>query len=90
MNDTVDREEDAIIAANAPMDVSNYEAVQGPFRTSKDIGEIAQAFCKAQAKFEGARKDSSNPAYHSKYADLSSVVEAALPALNAEGIAVLA
>ena len=89
MSDLVDREEDAIVAANAPMDVSELEAVQGPFRTSREIGEIAAAFCKAQAKFEGARKDSSNPAYHSKYADLSSIVEAALPALNAHDIAVL-
>lgn len=38
--------------------------------------ELASALSKAQAKITGAVKDSSNPFFKSKYADLSSVMDA--------------
>ena len=49
---------------------------------------IYAALAAAQAAMGPALKDSINPAFKSKYADLSSVVDACLPALNANGIAV--
>lgn len=43
---------------------------------SAQINELAAALSKAQAKIEGAVKDSTNPFFKSKYADLQSVVDA--------------
>lgn len=40
------------------------------------ISNLAAALVKAQTKIEGATKDKTNPHFKSKYADLSSVVEA--------------
>lgn len=55
-------------------------------RTSDQINEISEALAKAQAKFGAAIKGSQNPAFRSKYADLSSIIEATLEHLNSEGI----
>ena len=43
------------------------------------ITKLASALVKAQAKMDGALKDSANPFFKSKYADLSSVVSAIKP-----------
>lgn len=43
---------------------------------SDSIKELATALSKAQGQIKGALKDSANPFFKSKYADLSSVVEA--------------
>lgn len=50
---------------------------------------IAKALIEAQKEMGNAIKDSSNPFFKSKYADLNSVREACMPALNKHGIAVL-
>jgi hypothetical protein len=55
-------------------------------RTSDQINEISEAMAKAQGKFGAAIKNSQNPAFHSKYADLSAVIDATLEHLNAEGV----
>lgn len=47
---------------------------------------IASALVKAQKAFAPALKTSTNPAYKSKYADLSACVEAVIDALNENGI----
>lgn len=52
-------------------------------------GSIAAALAAAQAQMGKALKSANNPHFKSKYADLSSVVDACLPALNANGIAVV-
>ena len=49
---------------------------------------IFHALAAAQAQMGKAVKDSTNPAFRSKYADLASVMDACLPALNANGVAV--
>lgn len=49
---------------------------------------IFHALASAQAQMGKAIKDATNPAFRSKYADLASVMDACLPALNANGIAV--
>lgn len=50
---------------------------------------IAKAFIEAQKEMVNAIKDSNNPYYKSKYADLNSVREACIPSLNKFNIAVL-
>lgn len=56
---------------------------------SESIAKIAAALVKAQKNMGAAAKDSKNPYFKSSYADLSAVIDAAVPVLNAEGIAVL-
>jgi hypothetical protein len=51
--------------------------------------KIAAALIKAQMEMGNAIKDSSNPFFKSKYADLNAVREACMPALNKHGIVVL-
>ena len=50
---------------------------------------LAGALAKAQAEMGKALKQNTNPAFRSKYADLGSVMDACLPALNRHGIAVV-
>ena len=56
---------------------------------SDTIAELTKALVKAQKAVKGAAKSSLNPHFKSKYADLSEVMDACLPALNANGLAVL-
>jgi len=53
------------------------------------MNHIAAAFVKAQKEFGPALKTKSNPHLRSKYADLSSCVEAVIDALNNNGIALM-
>ena len=50
---------------------------------------IVEALIAAQTSMGKAVKNSVNPAFKSKYADLASVIDACLEALNANGIALL-
>ncbi len=50
---------------------------------------FAKAFVAAQMATEAVKKAATNPAFKSKYADLSEVVEAVVPALNKAGIGVM-
>lgn len=54
--------------------------------TSESIKSIAPALHKAQSEMKSALKDSTNPHFRSKYADLSSVVEAVKSALHKNGL----
>ena len=58
-------------------------------RRSESIAKIAEALAKAQGAIKGASKDSRNPHFGNKYADLSSVWDACREALTANGIAVV-
>lgn len=51
--------------------------------------EVAAAFVNAQSKFAPLIRNAENPHRNSKYADLSSCVEAVIGALNESGIAVI-
>lgn len=51
--------------------------------------QIATALVKAQMEMGNAIKDSSNPFFKSKYADLNAIREACMPSLNKHGIVVL-
>lgn len=57
--------------------------------TSTEISEFAAAFCAAQAVMGVALKDSNNPHFKSKYADLTSVWAAAASALKEHGLSVM-
>lgn len=53
-----------------------------------ETDKIAAALCELQSVLEGAKKDSTNPYFKSKYADLEAVWEAARPHLKACGLSV--
>lgn len=57
--------------------------------TSDQIHEIAAALSKAQGEMGGALKDSQNPFFKSKYADLSSVWEACRGPLAKHGLSIV-
>lgn len=56
--------------------------------TSADTAKLDEALAKAQGEIEAASKDRNNPAFKSRYADITSVWEAARPALAKYGISV--
>lgn len=56
---------------------------------SESLKSLAAALVKAQKKMGAAVKDSKNPFFKSMFADLNSVIEASVPVLNDEDIAVL-
>ena len=56
---------------------------------SESIKEIATALAKAQSVLVGAVKDSINPHFRNKYADLASCWDACRKALTSNGIAVV-
>lgn len=56
---------------------------------SENIADLATALAKAQAVVEGAKKDSNNPHFKSKYADLASVWSACREALTDNGLSVI-
>lgn len=55
---------------------------------SQEINELAGALSKAQGQIHGAKKDSDNPFFKSKYADLESVWEAIRDPLTQNGLSV--
>lgn len=56
------------------------------FTTSETTGKLDAALAKAQASVQAALKDKVNPAFRSKYADLSAVWEACREALTDNGV----
>lgn len=56
---------------------------------SEAINELAAALAKAQGQITGALKDSANPYFKSKYADLASCWDACRKPLSDNGLAVL-
>lgn len=56
---------------------------------SEQINELALALCKAQASITGALKDSANPFFKSKYADLASCWDACRKQLTDNGLSVM-
>jgi len=56
---------------------------------STEIGALAAALAKAQHTMKGAAKDSTNPHFKSKYADLASVWDAAREALTVNGLSIV-
>lgn len=55
---------------------------------SESIKELSAALARAQSQIKGASKDSANPYFKSRYADLASVWDACRDALTKHGLAV--
>lgn len=60
-----------------------------PIDGPRAYGSLGLALAAAQAEMGRAKKTAKNPHFKSKYADLDAVCDAALPALNRHGIAVV-
>jgi len=58
-------------------------------KTSEHLEVLAKALAKAQSEMGGAVKDSANPFFKSKYADLTSVWRACKDALHSNGFSVV-
>jgi len=56
---------------------------------SESINELAAALAQAQAAMAHAKKDSENPHFRSRYADLAAIWDACRAALTAHGLAVV-
>jgi hypothetical protein len=56
---------------------------------SETISELAKALAKAQGEIEDATKDSVNPAFRSKYADIASIRAVIRGPLSSNGLAVV-
>jgi len=56
---------------------------------SESINELGQALAAAQAAIVPARKDSENPHFRSRYADLAAIWDACRAALSGNGLAVM-
>ncbi len=63
----------------------NYQP-EKTMNKSESIAALAAALSKAQGEMKGAKKDSANPFFKSKYADLASVVEAIREPLTKNGL----
>jgi hypothetical protein len=57
--------------------------------SSRTIGKLAEALSKAQGAMSGALKDSTNPFFKSRYADLESVWSACRKPLSDNGLAII-
>jgi hypothetical protein len=55
---------------------------------SQTIGALVAALAKARASFKPVIKDAANPFFKSKYADLAGILDAVVPALSSNGLAV--
>lgn len=58
-------------------------------RTSPTIAALAKALSAAQGEMKNPPKDSVNPHFKSKYADLATVRDTVIPALSKNGLAVI-
>lgn len=55
---------------------------------SGEIANLVKALAKAQGQFKPIKRESENPFFKSKYADLGTIIEATKDALSANGLAV--
>ena len=55
---------------------------------SETLKELATALSAAQAEFSAVPKESANPFFKSKYADLATVVQVATPVLTKHGLSI--
>ena len=56
---------------------------------SESMSKIAPAICAAQAELQSAPRESSNPFFNSKYADLATCMETLRPVLSKNGLAIV-
>jgi hemoglobin-like flavoprotein len=58
-------------------------------KRSQTIGKLIEALCKAQLEFAQVVKANLNPQFKSKYADLATIIQATMPALAKNGLAII-
>ncbi len=58
-------------------------------KASEHLNELATALCKAQGELENVAKDSNNPFFKSKYADLAACIDTVRPHLAANGLSIV-
>ena len=58
-------------------------------KTSENINELADALSQAQGEIQNPAKDSDNPFFKSKYADLADVLNVVRPAFSKVGLSVV-
>lgn len=75
------------IKTDGPINTSHFSA-DGP-RRSDNIGKLTVALTQAQMEFKPIVKETENPYYRSKYADLATLIEATREALAKHGLAVV-
>jgi hypothetical protein len=85
--DTMGDSTDSRTAAPASADPGVFVGMT--FRRSQAFGAFAAALAKAQGEISGASKDSLNPHFKNKYADLAAVWDACREPLSKNGIAVI-
>ena len=72
------------LPSNEDFDIDMFEPTM-----SETIGKLAGALAKAQSQMTMVEGKSTNPFFNSKYASLATVLEVAMPALNANEIALV-
>ena len=72
------------LPSNEDFDIEMFEPSM-----SETIGKLAGALAKAQSQMTMVEGKSTNPFFNSKYASLATVLEVAMPALNANEIALV-
>ena len=70
-------------------EIRDYHPADLEFECSPDIAGLSTALCKAQGAMQGAVKDSTNPFFKSKYADLSAVWEDIRKPFSENGISIV-
>jgi hypothetical protein len=83
---------DTTNAADAAKSVKNgiaAECTGSPVRRSVGIGQLAAALAKAQGELKNPPKDSINPHFKSRYADLATVRDVVMPVLSRCGLSVV-
>ena len=67
----------------------NLNGSGGIARRSASLGALALALAKAQLEFEAVKKDTENPFYRSRYADLSGIIAATQKSLAKNGLVII-
>lgn len=86
---TVDTTNATAAAQSVKAGKPDPEPAAASVRRSAGIGQLAAALAKAQAEMSNPTKDSVNPHFKSKYADLATVRDAVLPTLAKHGLSVM-
>lgn len=68
---------------------AQFQEVRETTHQADAIDKLVQALAKAQGEFKPIVKDTQNPFFKSKYADLATIIAATQPALSKNGIAVM-
>jgi ERF superfamily protein len=67
----------------------NVNGSGGTVRRSASLGALALALAKSQLEFESVKKDTENPFYRSRYADLAGIIGATQKALAKNGLVII-